>query len=69
MVESHEDSISPSPVLRGEERQNWGLFVGRMDLVDARLCATRSGTSRGKDTLGSCAHQAGNNPENDRSNK
>ncbi|KAL3689641.1 hypothetical protein R1sor_015950 [Riccia sorocarpa] len=35
-----EDSVGPSPVLKGEEKQKWDLFAGNLDLVDARLCAT-----------------------------
>ncbi|KAL3678603.1 hypothetical protein R1sor_021559 [Riccia sorocarpa] len=41
MVESQEDSIGPSPVLKQDEKHSWDLCVGRTDMVDARLCATR----------------------------
>ncbi|KAL3699682.1 hypothetical protein R1sor_017704 [Riccia sorocarpa] len=41
MVESQEDSIGPSPVLKQDEKRSWDLCAGRTDMVDARLCATR----------------------------
>ncbi|KAL3680463.1 hypothetical protein R1sor_023419 [Riccia sorocarpa] len=40
MVESQIDSIGPSPVIRGEEKNTWDLLTGSADLVDARVCAT-----------------------------
>ncbi|KAL3685574.1 hypothetical protein R1sor_003596 [Riccia sorocarpa] len=41
MVESQEDSIGPSSVLKQDEKHSWDLCAGRTDMVDARLCATR----------------------------
>ncbi|KAL3686774.1 hypothetical protein R1sor_013083 [Riccia sorocarpa] len=40
MVERQEDSIGPSPLIKGEEKHKCDLCVGVADLVDARLCAT-----------------------------
>ncbi|KAL3677358.1 hypothetical protein R1sor_027306 [Riccia sorocarpa] len=40
MVESLEDSIGPSPVIKGEEKSMWELCSGSADLVDARSYAT-----------------------------
>ncbi|KAL3695821.1 hypothetical protein R1sor_009897 [Riccia sorocarpa] len=42
MVERPVDSIGPSPIIKGEEKQKWDLCVGVSDLVDARLCATHT---------------------------
>ncbi|KAL3684174.1 hypothetical protein R1sor_002196 [Riccia sorocarpa] len=41
MVETQEDSIGPSPVLKSDEKHVWDLCAGRMALIDVRLCATR----------------------------
>ncbi|KAL3694987.1 hypothetical protein R1sor_008638 [Riccia sorocarpa] len=40
MVENQIDSIGPSPVIRGEEKNMWEVLTGSADLVDARACAT-----------------------------
>ncbi|KAL3676258.1 hypothetical protein R1sor_026206 [Riccia sorocarpa] len=40
-IQTEEDSIGPSPVLKHDEKRSWDLCAGRADLVDARLCATR----------------------------
>ncbi|KAL3699765.1 hypothetical protein R1sor_017787 [Riccia sorocarpa] len=42
MVEYQDDSIGPSPILKRDELRSWELCSGRTDMVDARLCATRS---------------------------
>ncbi|KAL3679018.1 hypothetical protein R1sor_021974 [Riccia sorocarpa] len=42
MVESQDDSIGPSPVLRGEELGAWEVCAGAADLIDAMLCATKA---------------------------
>ncbi|KAL3685665.1 hypothetical protein R1sor_003687 [Riccia sorocarpa] len=42
MVESQDDSIGPSPVMKPAERHSWEILAGNLDLVDARLCATRT---------------------------
>ncbi|KAL3692124.1 hypothetical protein R1sor_005775 [Riccia sorocarpa] len=42
MVETQQDSIGPSPVLKSDEKHVWDLCAGRIDLIDARLCASRS---------------------------
>ncbi|KAL3680171.1 hypothetical protein R1sor_023127 [Riccia sorocarpa] len=41
MVESQEDSIGPSPLLRRDELHSWEFLAGRADLIDAQKCATR----------------------------
>ncbi|KAL3679560.1 hypothetical protein R1sor_022516 [Riccia sorocarpa] len=41
MVERQEDSIGPSPVVRGDELYSWEICAGSADLVDTRLYATK----------------------------